>query len=302
MSGNNDQSKAEDFKRATASALRAIAQVPDVQVAYQPGPSGLAGKRARLPSPSRALAAPEMAKLRGVADSIALRLRHHDDAIHSARAPASKEAREAYDALEQARVEIVGAAHMAGVSANLRGKLNEECESEGLERMTRRDQLPLSTALALLARDRMDPESVPDSAKKILTLWRDTLGDDAEKALNELASARTDQSSYTRASRKLLAALDLAEAEAETTEDETSDDSEEGGEETSQKDNSQDGDGEAQSEESAMLAAQAEMSEGEASEENTEEDSDAQDVSAEADDAPAGPQQRRAPVQSDDHA
>jgi cobaltochelatase CobT len=302
MSGNNDQSKAEDFKRATASALRAIAQVPDVQVAYQPGPSGLAGKRARLPSPSRALAAPEMAKLRGVADSIALRLRHHDDAIHSARAPASKEAREAYDTLEQARVEIVGAAHMAGVSANLRGKLNEECESEGLERMTRRDQLPLSTALALLARDRMDPESVPDSAKKILTLWRNTLGDDAEKALNELASARTDQSSYTRASRKLLAALDLAEAEAETTEDETSDDSEEGGEETSQQDNSQDGDGEAQSEENAMLAAQAEMSEGEATEENTEEDSDAQDVSAEADDAPAGPQQRRPSVQSDDHA
>ena len=179
MSGN-DQGKAEDFKRATASALRAIAQVPDVQVAYQPGPSGLAGKRARLPSPSRALPAPEMAKLRGVADAIALRLRHHDDALHIARAPASREAREAYDALEQARVEIVGAAHMAGVSANLRGKLNEECESEGLERMTRRDQLPLTTALALLARDRMDPATVPDSAKNILALWRNTLGPDAE--------------------------------------------------------------------------------------------------------------------------
>jgi len=301
MSGN-DQSKAEDFKRATASALRAIAQVPDVQVAYQPGPSGLAGKRARLPSPSRALPAPEMAKLRGVADAIALRLRHHDDTLHVARAPASKTAREAYDALEQARVEIVGAAHMEGVSANLRRKLNEECESEGLERMTRREQLPLTTALALLARDRMDPEAVPDSAKNILELWRDTLGEAAEKALNELASARGDQSSYTKASRKLLAALDLAEAEAEATEDETADDSEEGGEETSQQDNSQEGDGEAQSEESAMLAAQAELSEGEATEENTEEDSDAQDVSAEADDAPAGPQQRRASVQSDDHA
>src|ERR1700761_5167084 len=105
----NDQGKAEDFKRATASALRAIARTADVQVAYQPGPSGLAGKRARLPSPSRALAAPEMAKLRGAADAIALRLRYHDPPLHSARAPASKEAREAYDALEQARVEIVGA-------------------------------------------------------------------------------------------------------------------------------------------------------------------------------------------------
>ena len=38
----NDQGKAEDFKRATASALRAIARITDVQVAYQPGPSGLA--------------------------------------------------------------------------------------------------------------------------------------------------------------------------------------------------------------------------------------------------------------------
>src|SRR5580692_11767095 len=109
MSGTNkDNTRAEEFKRATAGVLRAIAQIPDVQVAYQPGPSGLSGKRARLPSPSRALTPPEMAKLRGFADSIALRLRHHDDAIHSARAPASREAREAYDALEQARVEIIG--------------------------------------------------------------------------------------------------------------------------------------------------------------------------------------------------
>ena len=143
----NDQGKAEDFKRATASALRAIARTADVQVAYQPGPSGLAGKRARLPAPSRALPAAEMAKLRGMADAMALRLRHHDDALHTARAPASREAKEAYDALEQARVEIVGAAHMEGVSANLRGRLNEECETEGLSRMTRRDQLPLPTAL-----------------------------------------------------------------------------------------------------------------------------------------------------------
>jgi cobaltochelatase CobT len=148
----------------------------------------------------------------------------------------------------------------------------------------------------------MDPDSVPESAKHILDLWRNTLGADAEAALNELASSRTDQSQYTRASRKLLAALDLAEAESEAEDDDASDDGEEGGEETSQQDNSQDGEGESQSEESAMLAAQPEISEGEASDENTEEDDDAQDVSADADDAPAGPQQRRAAAPSDDRA
>ena len=146
MSGTNkDNTRAEEFKRATAGVLRAIAEVPDVQVTFQPGPSGLSGKRARLPLPTRALPAAEMAKLRGASDAIALRLRHHDDAVHDARMPARREAKDVYDALEQARVEVVGSHHMAGVAANLRAKLAEECEAEGYDRMTRKDQLPVDS-------------------------------------------------------------------------------------------------------------------------------------------------------------
>ncbi len=300
MTANNDQGRSEDFKRATANALRAMAQTPDVEVAYQPGPSGLAGKRARLPVPSRALAPAEMAKLRGAADSLALRLRYHDNAIHAARNPASKEAREAYDALEQARVEVFGSEHMAGVAANLRGKLSEECENEGLDRMTLREQLPLASALALLARERMDPASVPEPAQKILALWRGTLGDDAEAALDELAATRADQAHYTKAARKLLAAVHLAEAEAAATEEDESENADDSGEQTSQQDNSQDSDAQSQSQEEAMLAAQPEMTEGEATGEDTEEDSDADDTSADAEDSPAGPQQHRPPAHGDD--
>ncbi len=302
MSGsNNDQGRSEEFKRATASALRAIAQVSEVQVAYQPGPSGVTGKRARLPSPSRALPAAEMAKLRGVADSLALRLRHHNDAIHSARAPNTREAREAYDAMEQARVEIVGATHMDGVSANLRRKLNEEYTADGLDRMTRRDQLPLVTALSLLIRDKMDPESVPDSAKQILNLWRDTLGDAAEKALAEMASVRTDQSNYTSAARKLLAALDMAEPEAESADSDDSESGEDGAEETQSQDNSQDGEGQSQAQDEARLAAAPEMDDGQAAEQEGEDDNESDDLAAEADDAPSGPQQRRPAPPSDEH-
>ena len=145
MSGTNkDNTRAEEFKRATAGVLRAIAEIPDVQVAFQPGPSGLSGKRARLPLPTRALPPAEMARLRGASDAIALRLRHHDDAVHAARMPARREAKDAYDALEQVRVEVVGSRHMAGVAANLQSKLAEECEAEGYDRMTRKDQLPIA--------------------------------------------------------------------------------------------------------------------------------------------------------------
>jgi cobaltochelatase CobT len=293
MSGSKqDNARAEEFKRATAGVLRAIAEQPDVQVAFQPGPSGVTGKRARLPLPTRALPAGEMAKLRGQSDAIALRLRHHDDAVHAQRMPTRREAKDAYDALEQVRVEVVGAQHMHGVNANLRAKLTEECEAEGYDRMTRKDQLPIDKALALLARERISGEPSPPPAQRILEMWRGSLGENAEQALDEMLSAREDQTSFARASRKLLAALDLAEAEVDAEPDDNSEDGEDGGEQSGSQDNSQDGEGQSESEQDSMLGAQPEEMEGEAADDDGSE-SEEEAAVAEGDDRPGGPQPRR---------
>ena len=291
-SGSKDNTRTEEFKRATAGVLRAIAQNNEVQVAFQPGPSGLAGKRARLPLPTRALPANEMAKLRGAADSLALRLRHHDDAVHNARMPARREAKDAYDAIEQARVEVVGAKFMSGVANNLRARLQEECEAEGFDRMTRKDQLPVHQALALLARERMSGEPSPPAAQKVLDLWRGTLGEGADEALDELARTMDDQATFTRAARKLLAAMDLAEAEVDADENDEND-GEDGGEQSGQQDNSQDSEGQSDSESESMLGAQPEEMEGEAAEDEGAEDSEEEAAAAEGDDKPGGPQPRR---------
>ena len=292
MSGTKDNSRTEDFKRATTGAVRAMAASNEVQVAFQPGPSGLAGKRARLPLPTRALPPAEMAKLRGVADSLALRLRHHDDAVHNARMPARREAKDVYDALEQARVETVGARHMTGVAANLRARLAEECEAEGFDRMTRKDQLPMAAALSLLVRERMSGEAPPKAAQRVLDLWRDTLGETAENALTEMAATQDNQAAFTRAARKLLAALDLAEAEVEAEPDE-SEDSEDGGEDSGPQDSSQEGEGDSRSEEESMLGAQPEEMEGEAADEDSSDGAEDEAAAAEGEDRPGGPQPRR---------
>ena len=300
MSGTKENSRSEDFKRATAGALRAIAQTPEVQVAFQPGPSGVVGKRARLPLPTRALPPAEMAKLRGAADSVALRLRHHDDALHAARSPGRREAKDVYDALEQARVEIVGGQHMAGVAANLRARLSDECEAEGFDRMTRKDQLPLPAALSLLARERMSGVPSPDAASRILDSWRGTLGDDAERALAEMAVAQNDQAGFTKAARKLLAALDLAEAEVEAEPDEQTDEGEDGGEQAGAQDNQEQTEGETQSEADSQLGAQPDQMQGEAEEQEGDDDSEEDAAASEGDDRPGGPQQRRERPVTDD--
>ncbi|MCX7380866.1 MAG: cobaltochelatase subunit CobT [Alphaproteobacteria bacterium] len=292
MSGSSkDNTRSEDFKRATAGVLRAIAQTDEVQVAFQPGPSGLAGKRARLPLPTRALPPQEMARLRGAADSLALRIRHHDDMVHNARMPARREAKDVYDALEQARVEVVGSKYMDGVAANLDAKLAEECEAEGYDRMTRKDQLPIQAALSLLARERMSGRPAPAAAQKMLQLWRDTLGEDATAAIEELATARENQVAFTRAARKLLAVMELAEAEVDAEPDQ----SEEGddGEQSGQQDNSQEGEGQSESESESMLGAQPEEAEGEASDDQSGDEAEEDAAAAEGDDKPGGPQPRR---------
>ncbi len=293
-----DLTRQEEFKRATAGTLRAMAHAnAEVQVAFQPGPSGVSGKRVRLPLPTRALPAPEMAKLRGAADAAALRIRHHSEALHAARMPARREGKDVFDALEDVRVEAVGSKHMAGVAANLRARLADMCEAEGYDRMTRKDQLPLPAALSLLARERITGEPAPAAATRVLDLWRQDLGDRADEALAEMAAATDDQDSFARAARKLLTALDLAEAESEA-ESEEQEDGEESGENSTQQDQSGEGDAQAQDQES-MLGAQPEAMQGEASEEEAQE-ADDEGAAAEGDDKPGGPQQRKEVPQSDD--
>ena len=300
--GGKDNTRAEEFKRATAGTLRAMAHTSEVQVAFQPGPSGVVGKRARLPLPTRALPPAERARLRGAADSLALRLRHHDDAVHAARSPGRREAKDVYDALEQARVEVVGAQHMTGVAANLRARLSDECEAEGFDRMTRKEQLPLPAALSLLARERMSGLPSPDVASRILDSWRGTLGDEAEQALAEMAAAQTDQTRFTRAARKLLAALDLAEAEVDAEPEDQNDESDDTGEQSGAQDNQEQQAGENQSEAESTMGAQPEEMQDDGAQDEGDAEQDDDTAASEGDDRPGGPQKNREPASGDDHA
>jgi cobaltochelatase CobT len=293
LSGTKDgQERAEAFKRATAGTLRAMAGQPEVEVAFQAGPSSVTGKRARLPSPTRGLPPAEIARIRGAADAVALRLKHHDSTLHSARSPASREAREAYDALEQARVEIIGSRHMAGVAANLHQKLVEQIEAEGLDRMTKKEQLPLTSALSLLARERISGEATPAAAERVLAQWRNDIGAEAAAALTEMAERADDQQAFTRAARRLLQAYDLADAEIESEPEEQPEGGDEAAEQNPQQDASSEGESQSQSEADASLSPDPQDMEGDAAAEEAAESEEDEAMEAEGDERPGGQQQR----------
>src|SRR5271168_3489185 len=206
-----DFSPTEIFKRATAATLRAIAERDDLAVAFGPEAAGLTGTRVRLPNPPRDLPAEEAAQLRGAADSMALRLRYHDDAVHSRRVPGSPLARAVFEA--------VGSRRMTGVASNLAAMLDEQYRRQGYERITERTESTMAEAVRLLTREALTRERPPPAARRVVDLWRPWLESKIGKDFTELDRVILDQDAYARATRKLLQDLDIDFSEADESED-----------------------------------------------------------------------------------
>ena len=218
---NKPESPTEPFKRALTNVTRAMSGERELQVSFGPESPGLRGKRARLPVPGRDLPAAEVAQLRGLADSMALRLRHHDDALHSRLLPHGGTARAVFDAVEQARVEAIGSNRMPGVAQNLTAALEERCKSRGFSKVKDRSEAPLAEAVGLMARERLTGQRVPDTARAMVDMWRQVIEQKGGADLDNLCNAVADQRAFAKLARKLIKDLDLAEDEDGDMDDES---------------------------------------------------------------------------------
>jgi cobaltochelatase CobT len=201
------------FRRVLAGASRAIARDSDVEVVFASDNAAASGKTARVPSPGPALEPRLVAEARGAADSAALRLRYHDPAIHARSAPMDMDARAVFDALEMARVEALGARTMGGVRDNLTQLTEARVRSDAIVRARNAEEVPLSTAVGLIARERLTGQEPPRAAAAGLKLVAPWIEEKAAAELDALALTLDDQAAFARLSRRLLEDLDLAAAE-----------------------------------------------------------------------------------------
>jgi cobaltochelatase CobT len=262
----------EPFKRAVAGCVRAISRKADLEIAYAAERPGLISGKVRLPEPPRKLGLREAAIVRGHADAIALKLACHDPAVHRKLAPGGQQARAVFDAVEQARVEAVGARRMAGVKQNLAAMLDDRFHRSKFDEVTDRADAPLEEAVAMLVRERLTGAAPPPGARKLVELWRPLIEDRAGRDLDRLEQVVEDQRRFGDAVHDLLDALDMGE---DRSSDEEDDEEGEAGDQDSQPDSGKDGE---QDDSGDMQRA------GEEAEVSAE---DTPDASAEAVDAPS---------------
>jgi cobaltochelatase CobT len=214
------ESPTEPFKRAVTGCLRAIAKKSELEVSFAAERPGLAGGKVRLPEPARKLTSQEAAIVRGHADSAALKLACHDPAVHRRMIPAGQQARAVFDAVEQARVEAIGARRMLGVAGNLSAMLDDKFHRGKFDDITDRADAPIEEAVALMVRERLTGQAPPSAAKKLVELWRPFIEDRAGRGLDRLERLLEDQQKFGDAVHDLLESLDMGEDRSASDEEE----------------------------------------------------------------------------------
>jgi cobaltochelatase CobT len=278
-----EENPVERFQRAVGTAMRAIAgkKGEELAVSFDSDTPSLSGDQAQLPFPARDLNALDIEMVRGAADSMALRLRYHDSTAHRRIQPRGKHARAIFEAVEQARIEALGARRFAGIAANLSSALEQRNRLKGYDHIATPEEASIADAIGALVRERLHDLPLPEATKHLADLWRPWFEDKAGKNLSDLSAAAEDQEVFGKLIRSMIQDLDIEDedsdegddAEADSTPDqsEKSDSDESGGAEGGEQvdgDSSADGD--------AELGEDADASDGE--------DSDADAMAGDGDD------------------
>ena len=268
----------EDFRVALASTMRALGHEPDFDLAYTADKPSCYGDQARVPQPGRALAAEQIAESRGWADSFALRKRHHDAKTHAADLPDAGVARDIVNAVEQARVEAIGGADMAGVALNLDRMTEARIKTDPIVRARTPDEVPLATALGLVVRQRLTGIKPPRLAEAGIALVSADIEAKAGAHLDDLLANIDDQSKFSLVMRRVLNDLGLGE-DPDATPEESDDTSEDDADDDSPGDEGDEQEGDTAGQESSVETRAEESSDSTDETETREVDMDTEAVS-----------------------
>ena len=209
----SSESPLDRFKQVLTGASRAIAHAPELDVSWTSEAPTLQGEAIKVPMPPRSLPPEQAAQARGFADSFALRLRHHNAALHARNAPSEPAAQACFDAVETVRYEALGSNNYSGMRQNLDAALMVRTAGDPITRATTPDEVPVQTALALILREKLTGQPVPAVAQAGVELVREWIENKAGADFERLALSIDDQKAFQSLSLDMLRHLELTRGE-----------------------------------------------------------------------------------------
>ena len=195
---------ADPFKKALAEATKSLANEPELNVSFTVDPPGVSNETVRLPQISRNLTRDEVMVARGTADAYALKLRFHNERTHNKYMPKGQVAQDLYEAMENVRVEALGARVMPGTASNIDSKIIAEFDKLGYNNLSNAADVPISVAASLLLRKLATKRTLPQSAQRLIDLREDLFKSDAQGSLNALTDSLNNQTEFSKLTRQVI--------------------------------------------------------------------------------------------------
>jgi cobaltochelatase CobT len=163
------------FEHAVATTMRAIAYDNAVEMSITTGAPNVSSVQERVSRLPQKVHSIDVAEVRGTADSLALKHRYHDPDLHCKLMPGGTLARDIFDAIEEARIEALGARNMPGVRANLAALAQKRALKSGLSKRCDNSTSIVAAVLGLIVRERLTGDSPPDAARLTVESQRKSL-------------------------------------------------------------------------------------------------------------------------------
>jgi len=188
-----------------ATSVRALAAEPTAH--YRGHGLLVQGKPFHLYAPHLQLdfATHDATKLRGVADSIALRIIHSNQKLHESLCPKDPLQRLIFEILEQLRCESLATSNLPGIRTNLRNRFLFWASQTAASKLTENNIGILIYSLTIVCWSRLLIQAIPEQIEEMIEATRWGFADTIGRHLRSLKSSTVDQQSFS------IPALQIAE-------------------------------------------------------------------------------------------
>ncbi len=249
VSHTPDTDKEQDlspFKRALAVTARAMAANNKVDVVFIEDSSEAAGEAVTFSadtitilSPHEKMSMQQVAVMRGKSDAQSLKLAWHNSEMHQHLLPDSPIGAAVFEAIEQTRVESIGANLMPGVMRNLAAKVKASYRKDQFADVDARVIIHLPDALAAMMRQKLTGQKPPKALNPVMDVWTPWIEEKGGENLDNLVANLHDQKAFGQTLQKILQDLDVMDSEKRGDETEDEDNKQQGQEDEEENGNNE---------------------------------------------------------------
>ena len=223
---SNKNSKIENFKKSISSTLKAISKNKNLHVQFGNQTEKKESNQVNLPLPSIQLEDMEKNEIRGLADSLALKIKNHNTKIHNSIRPKSKNGSNIFSSIEAARYESLGIIEYKGIKNNIKNNIIKKYKKTNLSKNLKKEEVAFEDAVQIIMQENLTNQKLPNDLKQISDVWRDDLEPIIKENIEDLITNIDKQKDFSNLSLNLVEKLESIKVQTEIEDDENNDNDE----------------------------------------------------------------------------